>query len=67
MTTVNNIFHRFLIAGKVLTTAININCQACEDNEGTCVEDSAQTNGIFCECQISRSGVNCEIIHGQPQ
>jgi hypothetical protein len=49
--------------GKVLTTAINKNCQACEDNEGTCVEDVSKTNGVVCECAISRSGDNCEIIH----
>ena len=58
-----------IFPGLVVTTSSNTNCQTCEKNEGKCIDfnpaDAAVSpRGIFCQCPISRSGKDCEVIHG---
>lgn len=49
--------------GLELSTAVNSACAQCEQNGGKCVANTTTSPTIFCQCPVSFSGTNCQIIH----
>jgi len=60
-----------VIAGEIIKSGRDDECQQCRDNEGVChklsEEDSRYADDddlALCDCPISRTGNFCEIVRG---